>query len=85
MAGKRWSELDPGRRQAIMVASAFEAGLKLAALIDLAPRPAEQVRGSKAWWAGRDHARERRRRRADRVLPARTALRRAGVRPRDEA
>ena len=51
MPGKRWSELDPGRRQAIMVASAFEAGLKLAALIDLARRPAEQVRGSKAWWA----------------------------------
>jgi hypothetical protein len=30
---------------------AVEAGLKIAALIDLARRPARQVRGSKRWWA----------------------------------
>ena len=51
MGKKRWSELDPRVRQAVMVAGAVEAGLKIAALIDLARRPARQVRGSKAVWA----------------------------------
>jgi len=51
MGKKRWSELDPRVRQAVMVAGAVEAGLKIAALIDLAQRPARQVRGSKAVWA----------------------------------
>jgi hypothetical protein len=51
MASRRWSELDPRVRQAIMLAGAVEAGLKIAALIDLAQRPRRQVRGSKAWWA----------------------------------
>ena len=34
-----------------MVAGAVEAGLKVAALIDLAQRPARDVRGPKARWA----------------------------------
>ena len=51
MGKKRWSELDPRVRQAVMVAGAVEAGLKIAALIDLARRPARRVRGSKAVWA----------------------------------
>ena len=34
-----------------MVGGAVEAALKIAALIDLAQRPAPQVRGSKAAWA----------------------------------
>ncbi len=34
-----------------MLAGAVEAGLKIAALIDLAPRPARQIRGSKVQWA----------------------------------
>jgi hypothetical protein len=51
MATRRWSELDPRVRQAIMLAGAVEAELKIAALIDLAQRPARQVRGSKARWA----------------------------------
>ena len=34
-----------------MVAGAVEAGLKIAALIDLVQRPGRQVRGSKAAWA----------------------------------
>lgn len=51
MAKKNWSELDPRLRQAILLGSAFEAGLKVAALIDLAPRPASEVRGSKRAWA----------------------------------
>jgi hypothetical protein len=47
----RWSELDPRLRQAIMLSAAFEAGLKVAALIDLAQRPSQDVRGSKIGWA----------------------------------
>jgi hypothetical protein len=50
MAGRRWSELDPRARQAITIAGAVEAGLKIAALIDLVQRPARQVRGSKLRW-----------------------------------
>jgi len=51
VARRRWSELDPRLRQAITLAGAVEAGLKIAALIDLAQRPARSVRGSKARWA----------------------------------
>lgn len=51
MAGKRWSDLDPRVRRTVTVVGAVEAGLKIAALIDLARRPARKVRGSKAWWA----------------------------------
>lgn len=34
-----------------MLGGAFEAGLKIAALIDLAQRPSGDIRGSKAAWA----------------------------------
>ena len=51
MPRKRWSELEPKQRQAIKVAAAIEAVLKIAALTDLARRPARRVRGSKAVWA----------------------------------
>lgn len=34
-----------------MIVGAFEAGLKVATLIDLAHRPAAAVRGSKRAWA----------------------------------
>jgi hypothetical protein len=51
MATNRWGELDPRLRQAIMLGAAFEAGLKVAALIDLAQRPSHGVRGSKIGWA----------------------------------
>lgn len=50
MGQKRWSELDPRVRQAIVAVGAFEAGLKVAALIDLAQRPSRDVNGSKAGW-----------------------------------
>jgi hypothetical protein len=51
MDKRRWSDLNPRLRQAVMLAGAVEAGLKIAALIDLARRPAGSVRGSKAAWA----------------------------------
>ncbi|HEY6888335.1 MAG TPA: hypothetical protein VI300_11165 [Solirubrobacter sp.] len=51
MDTRRWSDLDPRLRQAMLLAGAVEAGLKIAALIDLAQRPAQRLRGSKVWWA----------------------------------
>lgn len=51
MTRRRWSDLDPRLRQTLMLVGTVEAGLKIAALIDLARRPARQVRGSKRWWA----------------------------------
>jgi hypothetical protein len=51
MAKRRWSDLDPTVRQTLMLVGAVELGLKIAALIDLAQRPAPRVHGSKAWWA----------------------------------
>ena len=51
MAKKRWTDLDPRARHAMVIGGAFEAGLKIATLIDLAQRPAATVRGSKRAWA----------------------------------
>lgn len=51
MATRRWSELSPRSRRVILVAGSVEAALKVAALVDLKRRPAEQVRGSKTTWA----------------------------------
>ncbi len=47
----RWSELSPRARELIVIGAAFEAVLKTAALVDLARRPAAEVRGSKRRWA----------------------------------
>jgi hypothetical protein len=51
VAKKRWSDLSPSTRRLIVVGGAFETVLKAAALVDLARRPAQQLRGSKARWA----------------------------------
>ena len=51
MAEKKWSELSPWIRQLIIAGGVFEGVLKVAALIDLARRPASEVRGSKVRWA----------------------------------
>jgi hypothetical protein len=51
MAKARWRDLSPRTRQVIMAASAIEGALKVAALIDLKRRPAQQIRGSKPTWA----------------------------------
>ena len=51
MVSKRWHELDPRVREGLLVAAAMEAGLKIAALIDLAQHPARDIRGSKPVWA----------------------------------
>lgn len=51
MRKKRWSDLSPRSRRFIIAAGAFEGVLKIAALIDLARRPAAEIRGSKRRWA----------------------------------
>jgi Family of unknown function (DUF5652) len=48
---KKWSELSPRARRAVVVVGAVEGALKVAALVDLARRPARKVRGSKRAWA----------------------------------
>ena len=48
---KRWNELSFRTRGLIIVGATFEGLLKIAALIDLVRRPADEVRGSKAKWA----------------------------------
>jgi hypothetical protein len=50
-AKKKWNDLEPRTRRLIVVAGTIEALLKIAALIDLARRPSNEVRGSKARWA----------------------------------
>ena len=51
IALKRWNQLTPRTRRAIKVGAAVEGVLKVAALLDIARRPAEQIRGSKTKWA----------------------------------
>ncbi|WP_432477302.1 PLD nuclease N-terminal domain-containing protein [Nocardioides sp. GXQ0305] len=51
MATRQWSDLSSGQKRAVYVAGAVETVLTLAALVDLARRPAVDVRGPKAAWA----------------------------------
>jgi hypothetical protein len=51
VATKRWQDLSPRTRRFVVVAGAIEGSLKIAALIDLARRPASEIRGSKPRWA----------------------------------
>ena len=50
MAKKKWNDLSPRNRRLIIAGGVFEGALKVAALIDLARRPASEVR-SKVRWA----------------------------------
>lgn len=50
MAQKKWSDLSTGQQRAVYVAGAAETILTVAALWDLARRPADTVRGPKAMW-----------------------------------
>ncbi len=51
MARKRWQDLDRRTQRLIMAAGAADSVLKIVALIDLARRPAAEVRGPKPVWA----------------------------------
>lgn len=50
MTRKRWSDLTSAQRTAVVVLGTAQVALAAAAWIDLARRPAEQVRGPKAAW-----------------------------------
>ena len=48
---RRWSELSAGTRRFIVIGAVVEGALKVAALVDLRRRPADEVNGSKRAWA----------------------------------
>jgi hypothetical protein len=48
---QRWSDLPPLRRRGIVLAGTVQVTLAAFAWVDLARRPGERVRGSKAVWA----------------------------------
>lgn len=50
MAKQKWSDMSSRTRKLIIVAGVIEAGLKVAMLIDIKRRPANQVRGPKWLW-----------------------------------
>lgn len=50
-AKRRWSDLSEGSRRLIILGVVFEGALKIAALVDIKRRPADQIRGSKWAWA----------------------------------
>jgi hypothetical protein len=51
MARRKWRDLDPRQRRAIVVSGTIQAGLALSAWYDLSHRPQELVNGPKIVWA----------------------------------
>lgn len=49
-AGRKWAELSDRQRALLLSAAAAELSLKIAALVDIARRPADRIRGPKALW-----------------------------------
>ncbi len=47
---QRWNDLDPTVRTALIAAAVVDGAGRIAALLDLARRPADQVNGSKVGW-----------------------------------
>ena len=47
----RWSDLSEGTRRLLITAAVIDGALRVAALIDIARRPASQIRGRKPAWA----------------------------------
>jgi hypothetical protein len=50
-ARRSWPELSQRTRTLLIVCAAAEGCLKIAALVDLKTRPANQIRGTKPKWA----------------------------------
>ncbi|MGN0063307.1 MAG: PLD nuclease N-terminal domain-containing protein [Nocardioides sp.] len=48
---KKWADLTPAQRAAIVALGTVEVALTTYTLVDLARRPADQVRGRKGLWA----------------------------------
>jgi hypothetical protein len=51
MQRQHWSDLTPAQQTALLTAASVQLSLAATAWVDLARRPADQVRGSKAAWA----------------------------------
>lgn len=51
MARKHWSDFSERSRMLLLTAAAAEGLLRVAALIDIKRRPADQIRGRKWMWA----------------------------------
>jgi hypothetical protein len=51
VATRRWSDLTPRTKRLLVLGSVVDGALKLAALIDLARRPAARINGRKWAWA----------------------------------
>jgi hypothetical protein len=51
MVQRRWSELNKTQQTAIIVIGTAEVVMTTIALVDLARRPAENIRGKKSVWA----------------------------------
>jgi len=49
-AKRRWSDLSPRTRAAIIAAGAVQNSLLVATLVDLRRRPARKIRGDKRLW-----------------------------------
>jgi hypothetical protein len=51
MQQRRWDEMSPRQKTVILTLASIEIALTATALVDLARRPAEGVRGPKVAWA----------------------------------
>jgi len=51
MAIRRWADLSPGQRTAVLTLGSVQLSLAATAWTDLARRPAAQVNGGKLRWA----------------------------------
>jgi hypothetical protein len=52
MRSRRWDDLSPAKKVAVMLLTSLQISLAVSAWSDLARRPADQVNGSRAMWAG---------------------------------
>jgi hypothetical protein len=50
MPDKRWGDLGPGQKGAIVLSGVVQLGLLVAALADIYRRPAGEIRGRKGLW-----------------------------------
>lgn len=48
---KTWNDLSSGQQTAVLVVGSVELALTATALVELAKRPRDEVRGRKLWWA----------------------------------
>lgn len=51
MKSRKWSDLTPAQRRAVLVSASVQLSLAAAAWVDLAKRPESQVNGRKSLWA----------------------------------